>query len=246
MNLSIIITSYKRPFLLECGLKCYLNKKGLENIEFLVINDGVEDETEDICLKLKNHLNINYYFTGQRNNNSSIWRCPGYAINFGVTKTSSDNILLSCAEMYYVDDSLDPLVECLEEDRNRLVVPNGFDDDSSVLKSLPVIIKYKDLPRLNVNLPFFMLMDKNKFVNIGGYDEDFIGIGYDDNDIVDRLTTSGSYIYNHNSYVIHLYHSRSLSNYSDDFQTKYDYNKNLYLNRKGLIERNIGKEWGRG
>ena len=51
MNLSIIITSYKRPRLLDCGLSCYINKKGLQNIEFLVINDGVEDETENVCLK---------------------------------------------------------------------------------------------------------------------------------------------------------------------------------------------------
>lgn len=246
MKLSVIITTYKRPELLKFGISSYLKMTLLDDIEFIVVNDGVEDDTENICKSFEDILNIKYYFTGHRNINGDIWRCPGHAINFGILKANSDNVLISCAEMYYVQNNLIELVNALDEDRNRLVIPNGFDDDGSVLNNLPDISEYKHLPLLNTKFPFFMLLDKIKFVNIGGYDEEFSGVAFDDNDIVDRLLDSGSYYHYHNSDVIHLYHSRNQENYSNEFQSKWNHNYSLYVNRRGIINRNVNKQWGNG
>lgn len=246
MKLSVIITTYKRPELLCAGLSSYLNDPSLADIEFIVVNDGVEDDTETVCKSFDGRLNIKYYFTGHRNYCGVVWRCPGHAINFGVLKSNTDNILISCAEMYYIHSDLMSLVVALNEDRNRLVIPYGFDDDGSALNNLPTTQEYKHLPLLNTKFPFFMLLDKIKFVNIGGYDEEFSGVAFDDNDIVDRLLDSGSYYHQHNSDVIHLYHSRSQENYSNEFQSKWNHNYSLYVNRRGIINRNVNKQWGNG
>lgn len=246
MKVSVIITTYKRPELLQHGLSSYLNDPSLNDIEFIVVNDGIEDDTENVCKSFEYKLNIKYYFTGQRNQNGTIWRCPGHAINYGVLKSNSDNVLISCAEMYYVKSDLISLVTALDEDRNRLIIPYGFDDDCSVLNNLPNLIGYKHLPLLNTKFPFFMLLDKVKFVNIGGYDEEFSGVAFDDNDIVDRFLDSGSYYYQHKSDAIHLYHSRNQENYSNEYQSKWNHNYSLYVSRRGIINRNTNKQWGNG
>ncbi|MFX1236658.1 MAG: DUF4162 domain-containing protein, partial [Promethearchaeota archaeon] len=40
------------------------------------------------------------------------------------------------------------------------------------------------LPDLNVQLPFLLAIDKVHFTAIRGYDEDFTGIAFDDNDLI--------------------------------------------------------------
>ena len=106
MKLSVIITTYKRPDLLYAGLSSYLSDVSKKDIEFIVVNDGVEDDTTNVCKNFETELNIKYCFTGHRNNNETVWRCPGHAINYGVLQSNSDNILISCAEMYYVKSDL--------------------------------------------------------------------------------------------------------------------------------------------
>jgi GT2 family glycosyltransferase len=128
-----------------------------------------------------------------------------------------------------------------------LAIPLGKDDlDGSFLNAvangvpLPDPINYCSL---NTLLPFFMAISRDQFMAIGGYDEDFSGIFYDDDDLVERLISNGCYYFQTDALVIHLFHPRYPASVLESQEGLY--NKNLYLSRKGIIVRNQGREWGR-
>lgn len=88
-----------------------------------------------------------------------------------------------------------------------------------------------------------MATQRQKFLDIGGYDEDFTGVCWDDNDITERLIlNSGKYV-TVAADVVHLFHPRH--NYrSANIMKRWNHNKALYDKRRGIIFRNKNREWG--
>ena len=88
-------------------------------------------------------------------------------------------------------------------------------------------------------------MTKKEFIEIGGYDEDFVGYAGDDNDFVQRLLKNGCEYYCNNAKVVHLFHGKRCDS---DYHWKnpaWVYNHFLYQVRKHKIVRNENKEWGK-
>lgn len=253
MKISILIPSYKRAHLLKWQFESMLKYKINYNYEIIVLNDGIEDDTESVCKKYSDRLNIKYLFTGQRNKEKEHWRMQGYCNNYGVKKASGDIIIIACAEMYHVNDAINKIMQEIENDRKSVVVcSNGLlkDDDGTALNFLqsngvmtedvfnktPNMVKYF--------LPFICAFDKNEFISIGGYDEDFTGIAYEDDDIMERLQGNGCKLKHSQAKCIHLYHERLTPQNIDNFFERCVFNERLYYGRKGIIKRNINKEWG--
>ena len=92
--------------------------------------------------------------------------------------------------------------------------------------------------------PFLMGIWKQQLIDIGGYDEDFIGTGYDDNDIVHRLKTDECEYHDTPCAGVHLWHPRGSAK-GQDVRGRQAYNKKLLEKRKSQIVRNVGKDWGR-
>jgi glycosyltransferase involved in cell wall biosynthesis len=247
MKATILITTFNRSNLLKFGLQSLCNQNFSQmEIEIVVLNDGKIDDTENICLSFKDKLNIKYFYTGEK---SSDWRIPGYAINYGVKKTDSDFIFISCAEMYHLDNTVSEMLKILSINNKILTIPDIKDDNGSFLSKLQneIVVSsddYKSLDILhNIHLPFFMGMNRKDFIDIGGYDEDFIGIGYDDNDIVERMCSIGNKHYKVNCRLVHLWHERL--NFSlEKTLSLYRYNESLFLNRRNKTVRNLDKNWG--
>lgn len=248
MKATVLITSHRRAHLLKFGLASLARQQttGFE-VEYVVLNDGVEDDTESVCESFKDKINVKYLFTGK--NKVDEWRVPGYAINYGVKQTDSDFLFISCAEMYHLDQTMPKMLTALKDNRKRLTIPDGRDDDGSLLEEVvngrPIQPdQYKTMiPLYNIHLPFFMGMNRQDFVDIGGYDEDFTGCGYDDNDIVDRMKAFGNKHYKIPARVVHLWHQR-LAFHSPEVDRRFKFNESLYNRKRGIIRRNIGKEWG--
>jgi len=252
MDISVIIPSFNRHNLLKWNLLSLVNQFIISDVEVIVLNDGLEDATADICYQYKDRLNLKYIFTGQRNKiGNFIWRIPGYAINIGVKQSSGDIIILCCAEMFHANSSIDLITSVLHgEDADKIIaIPQGKDDNGSFLRHVELtngnfeMYEYDRQPKLdNVRLPFFMAMKRNAFIDIGGYDEDFTGTDFDDNDFVDRLIKNGCNHVETPAKIIHLWHNRLPM--TSERKIRYDYNKKLYEERKDVIIRNAGKEWG--
>ncbi len=241
---TILLSSYRRSKLLDFGLRSIScqDLKG-KTLEVIVLNDGPHDDTIDICREHLDKLNIKYIHTGGH----SEWRCPGFAFNIGAKHASGRVLFLSCAEMYHLNDDISKMVDLVESDERAIVITRGFDDDRRILNALEngsALPDFQSCPALNVQLPFFMAIATKSYIEIGGYDEDFTGIGYDDNDFVDRLLAGGFSYKKTDDTVIHLYHSRFTSTDYNGSNNRVNHNRNLYNSRKGVIKRNNDKEWG--
>ena len=237
---SIIITTFNRPQLLKFGLQS-LAKQGFVDTEIIVLNDGnPNDGTDQVCNE--SGLDIKY-FAAKHN---AGWRCPSYAINFGVKQAKGKNIFISCAEIYHMGSTIAQMEQILNN-KEVLLTPNiGKDDNGSILNLLNnnKEISNNDiklLPKLNIQLPFFMGLHKSLFEAIGGYDEDFIGMGYDDNDFVDRILMTGTQLKTVSSSIVHIYHER-LAFDTPEIKQKFNYNQHLYQTRKNIIRNKDG--WG--
>ena len=113
-KLSLILPCFFRAKLLNLSLWSIVQQKIKYDLEIVVLNDCIKDNTEEICSKYKDKLNIKYIFTGQRNENSFIHtRIPGFAINIGVKQCKGEIIILSSPEVFHLNNSINLIVEPL-------------------------------------------------------------------------------------------------------------------------------------
>ncbi|MCB8818461.1 glycosyltransferase [Desulfosporosinus shakirovi] len=251
-KVSIIITTFQRTHLLRWGLYSLSQQTMPFEFETIVVNDGLLDETEEICNEFKEKLNLKYIFTGQRNlQGDLVWRVPGFAINIAVKQSSGDILVMCCAEMLHVNHTIVKLTKPILDKPKLLGIPTGKDDRNGDL--LECINKnngsfdmatFNSCIDLDIRMPFLMALHRSQFMEIGGYDEDFIGIAYDDRDFIDRLLANGCQYCQTDALTAHLYHPRAEGYYQGGGPPEWNYNKNLYFSRKGKIVRNEGKEWG--
>ena len=73
MTLSIIMPCFKRPDLVKQGLASIKNQLINVDYQVIVINDGIEDETEAVCKKFSKEMDVKYIFSGQRNRDELIY-----------------------------------------------------------------------------------------------------------------------------------------------------------------------------
>ena len=248
MKASIIITSFNRSELLMYDLDS-LVRQNLKDTEILVLNDGdPHDGTEGICEMYSDDLNIRYFATKR---DHTQWRVPGFAINYGLQQSKGKFIFLSCAEMYHMGNTVENMIAVLEKQPKSMVIPKGKDDDGKFLNKLKqhIAIQEEDCnclkPLINIHFPFFMGLCKEQIMKIGGYDEDFVGVGFDDNDIVYRLGRAGCKLISVNSIVIHLYHPRLKFN-NKDIHQRLKFNEALFHKKRAKKEiiRNKNRKWG--
>jgi len=255
MILSIILPAFKRPDLVEQGLKSIQKQKIRVAYEIIVLNDGIKDDTEEICKKYKETMNVRYIFTGHRNFKELKYRCPSFAINIGVKQAKGKLILLSSPEIYYLtEDCLNDMIVLALRTPKYMAIPEmGYDDQKGIaskrlLTENKIEPEFEPLEPLNVEFPFCLMLHKKEFMAIGGYDEDFIGYCYDDADLINRLTMNGNGVFlrakGHK--IIHLFHgTRCIREGLQNRGKLLNYNRTLFNERKYTCLRNIGKDWGK-
>jgi glycosyltransferase involved in cell wall biosynthesis len=252
MILSILMASFKRASLLRVGLQSIDNQKIKYPFEIIVVNDGLQDDTEAVCKEFP-HLDIKYYFSGQRNTPNIIWRCPGFALNIAAQKATGNYILLTSPELYYLTPNcLNMMIETTIANPRSFVIPEiGYDDMKGMVSEKIINGEVLDFTKrvitsLNLQLPFCLMLKRNEFISIGGYDEDFIGYCHDDNDIINRLKLNGvNQYYKVPGAVIHLFHGHRMKREGlIDRSSQFEYNSNLLETKKHIICRNTDKAWG--
>ena len=215
---TLILTTFNRNKQLQLGLESI---RRYSDIRTIVANDGAEDQSREIA----KYFGAEYLHTGDNN----LWRTPGYAINKAAKLVDTLYLYVSCAEMYHYNDCLD--IMSRYQDQTTLTIPLGYEDRKDCYAFDSNLPPYS----LETKLPFLMGMPTEAFKRLGGYDEDFIGQGYDDNDIVDRLQAYGCNYVQTDAICVHLYHTRKDTTRNS---ANLSINKKLYNDRKGYIYRN--------
>jgi glycosyltransferase involved in cell wall biosynthesis len=236
---SVLIPTLRRNHLLRWNLES-LRLTG--DVEAFVLDDS--HEGDEGCRRLADQFDVRYLHTGKTKPHEH-WRMPGFAFNIGAKLSSGKNLVLSCAEIYHPQDTLEQMAGLVSD--NAIVIPKAVrDDKGSVLAALQGGRAPTDIGGLRVldgRLPFFMSMSRSMFLGIGGYDEDFTGVCWDDNDITERLILHGGRYARVDAEVVHLHHRRH--NYrSAEIKERWNHNKKIYDERRGQAIRNEGREWG--
>lgn len=252
LQASILITSFQRPGLLKWNLFSLARQRIPFSYEVIVLNDGTADGTEELCVSYQKRLPIRYIFTGQRNLQGDMkYRVPGFAVNIGAQLSKGKVLIIACAEMFHLNDTIADLVPPVLMNNKILATSIGMDDqDATFLEyvennggDFDYDAYLQNYPRLNTALPFLMAVKRSEFFAIGGYDEDFIGFSYDDNDLISRLEKHGCALCLTQAQTIHLYHHRHSDEQWNSPETTY--NANLFRDRADRVIRNLGRKWGR-
>jgi glycosyltransferase involved in cell wall biosynthesis len=249
VKISILIPTFERDHLLEWGLWSLSKQDILCNLEILVINDGTPGRAEAICKK----YSVPYLFIGQRNLEKVQWRSAIVALNHGVHQLTGDIIILSAAEMFYLDlNCISLLIEPVLDYDKIMAIPEGRDDTGEFLKSLKYtmpridIEQWKKMNHLNTKLPFLMAMRKKDWEDVGGYDLNMIGgRAHDDDDFVNRMLMNGCEHFQTRARTIHLFHDRAQKSKVKIGGDGWHRNRRIKEDnlRKKIINPNLDKIW---
>jgi glycosyltransferase involved in cell wall biosynthesis len=259
MKISLLLPSFRRAHLLELGLYSITRNPTKYDLEIIVLNDGLPDETENVCKKFPS-LNIKYVFTGKRNLNGTIVkRPPSFAQNIGLKQSAGDIIILSGPEIFHLNRALDILVDVLIHSPKSMIIPDFlyFDKLQHVTNAL---LSNRDahidigallsgsFGRSHVEMPFLMALYKEHLMTINGLDEDLTGYAADDNDLILRLKRIGLNYIRTPAQAIHLWHEESTDGGYHFENPAWVHNWNIYqahVNDTSIIKVNLNREWGK-
>jgi glycosyltransferase involved in cell wall biosynthesis len=189
-NFTVVMASYKRPLLLERGLR------GIRKYwrgDIIVVDDNEEgpcDGTWEVCKA----RDARYVYLGSKN--------ISLALNTGMSLVKTDWILLTCPEILWMNDIGKVYEKMIVESPHglhSLVTPEwlGWEQwDRSV-----------DWMSDSCLMPFCLMVNKELVHKAGWYDPAFgDGYAFEDNDFVDRLIDGGGKYTRVKVGIIHLYH----------------------------------------
>lgn len=218
---SIILTAYDR---IEDTIRCLnaLHKLCTDEMQVLIMHDHHKASKE--LMKACENLSFLYIHSGKQKANKEMWRVPGFALNIGVRQSLGSNLIIGNSEIF--------IQECISNQIQK--IEEGYICGPKILaQGVGREHYYRGF------LPFFLGVPRKVYEAIGGYDEDFVGSCYDDDDFIERATTLAPFL-QLDEVAVHLEHLRDMQHK----QTAVSYNYELYKARKGTVERNLNKEWG--
>jgi glycosyltransferase involved in cell wall biosynthesis len=152
--------------------------------ELLIIDDGGDDETPQVCEEFRQYLPIRYIY----NDNPGSTICS-MARNIGIKQAKHDWIITSEPELIYETDIVAQFLECHADHPQQVVsaghitfAPEGWTPD------LPLLGQVAE----GWVAPHTALWKKEWLLAVGGWDESFPGPwGWDDTDLLTRLRING-------------------------------------------------------
>jgi GT2 family glycosyltransferase len=243
--ISIAISTYNRPVQLAATLES-IQRQNYKDLEIVVVDDGTDLETERICRGVR-------YFKLNRPQSSS-YRDVGYVNNVAIRQTKGEIVILQNAECKHVGlDTIQKLVSCVND--TNVVFSTVFPLDQNGNKygacdcpacdgKEPAYFTYtsNDRPR-----PYFFCgaMKRAWFEKLRGFDEDYPGGGYDDDDFAARLAKDGLKFEWSEAEVHHQWHPPA--GRIDIEPARLMYERKCAEMEAGLIGtvRNLERDWGK-
>ena len=237
MTTSIVITTFNRNPQLARTLASIRGQR-FEG-EIIVVDDGNLSHGHPSAQLVCDHFGAKRI--ALRRPASLQFRNPSYPNNVGIRAATGSILILQNAECEHIDP------KTIE----KLTVP--VIADPSVVTFARVVAMQQDgsqgmlycgyeNPR-----PYFFCgaIRRQVLLDLRGFDEDFTGAGYDDDDLADRLGASGAKFQFTNAKVSHQWHSPA-GEYADveSMCALYQEKTAAMLRGELGLVRNVGRDWG--
>ena len=235
MTTSIVITTFNRNVQLAATLAS-IRRQRFEG-EVIVVDDGDlshgNPSARFVCSTFgATHIPV-------RRPASTQFRNPAFPNNVGIRTASGDIIILQNAECRHEDSqTIEKLVALVTPTTAVFARVLSLQQDGSP----GMLYCGEENPR-----PYFFCgaIRREHLLRLRGFDEDYTGAGYDDDDLADRLAGIGiSFTYS-DILVHHQWHPPA-GVYADvdDMYVLYQEKTAAMLRGELGVERNVGKTWG--
>lgn len=177
MSVSIVMTTFNRPHLLRETLDS-IDMQDYQD-EIIVVDDGTDELTEGICREyLATYIKLN-------RPQSETYRNQAWPLNVGIRAATGDIIIQQNAECKHIDPKTIEKLTARVTDTNCV-----FARVTALLADGTPDILYCGIGNAR---PYFFCgaIKRAWFEKLRGYDEDFVGYGYEDDDMAERLSRSG-------------------------------------------------------
>jgi glycosyltransferase involved in cell wall biosynthesis len=197
--------------------------------EILIIDDGGNDDTEQVCATAADFLPIRYVF----HNNPGQTLCS-QARNIGLKLTEAEQIITCEPECYFESDVVAQMLHAREK------------WPTSIINAGTVHKLNENGGRMTLTgwtATHCAMYERQWLMAIGGWDESFPDPwGWDDTDLLTRLRLTGHGAENiADIAVVHQFHPSTVCN--QDANSAHFFGKELELSDKQIVA-NKGTEWG--
>jgi len=112
MTASVVLCTYNRAHLLKRSLVCY-EKQTMKDFELIILDDGSEDETEELVRSYSDRLTIRYQRLEDKKPGE--WRDAGAIINRGIVRSVGSCVFITHPEVMICFDCLEKSCEALKD-----------------------------------------------------------------------------------------------------------------------------------
>jgi len=204
---SVIVPAYNANLTLESCLNALLNQS-ISNYEVIVVNDGSDDQTEDIAKKFP------VVYIKQPN------KGPASARNNGAKKASGHIILFTDADCIPSRTWIEEMVKPIKQKR-AAAVKGAYKTSQKSIVALFAQIEFeerfemlKQVDNIDMVDTYSAAFDKKIFWQMGGFDESFPTANNEDTELSYKLSSKGyKMIFNPEAIVYHLCHPDTVIKY---------------------------------
>ena len=232
------MAAYHRDVQLLPTLESIFNQQGSIRFEVIVVEDGYDGgKTKDVC----NRFPVRYFCRTDRPPRE--FSNPAIPNNIGIRQARGEVLLLQNSEIKHVTPNVirrlaEPVLAAPMESHFPTVV--AWDESGEYYSY------YINTTHIRRPLYFCQAVNRAVVEDMRGFDEDYVGYGYDDDDFANRLSAKGiQFVFHEEEDVLvhHQYHERyepgdmdaSMAKNAEIFKRK--------LSSEGPT-RNLGREWG--
>jgi GT2 family glycosyltransferase len=249
INLSVVIPTYKNKDLFLKNLKH--NLPFLKGCEIIVVNDYPKVSLKKDLHKFKNNLgqlkkDVRLILLENKKNVGF-----GESVNNGVRKSKRELIMLLNNDVELLDDNYKKAINHLRKDKNLFAISFAQKEKNGSIigknriywyKGLFLHSKVKDLIYgINAWLEGgASIVDKKKFLNIGGFDSLYSPFYWEDVDLSYRVYKHGwKIIFDPSIVVIHNHQSTIFKYFDSNFTMKIAYRNQFIFIWKNVTEKKL-------
>jgi len=209
---SIIIPTFNRKNVLRhCILA--LIKQGNENYEVIVCDDGSNDGTEEMINELKKQVPFDLLYTFQEKKGFRLAK----ARNMGIRLAKAEKIVFLDQDVIISPFSLEQLNKFCFDNKyscgyKRLMPIQFYEEkinDDIILNNFSIFdSQYHGM--IPATLGSFGMIYKKCFDIVGLFDEDFVGWGLEDSELIGRLNDNGIKGNSYKIFGFHVEHEKGI------------------------------------